>query len=452
MNTIDNLIHFNQNACFTLSPNKHIRGIEEMGGYLWIGTESGVVRLNRTTGETKTFNMANSALSSYTIEGITVFPNQSGGAHHRDVIGVIHYDERINIIDDDNTVKEVKEDNFNACLCMEVQQVNSSRQIIWVGQPKGLAKVVNNNWASPESITAFEEKTVRYLLVSRDNTKIWAATTDAMYLSENQGNSWTKIPIRVRNVAADRQYGNPASGVFPLTSENIHVIYEAENRENKGIYIGTPTGVYKYNEKRRTFLSFGQLQRAVLAITEVDDKLLFGCSNGLYDINGTDYGVAPLAPIRTLYKDATNTIWVGFLRDGLYYLNDNQLVAQPLANFTGAFQLPETNDQSSARMNNRVYTIENHTKLKVVVSGNGTPKEIQPTCITTGSKLLALAATGEGENSALWILAEAVKNYQYGTRTPYSNTGATTLIHVISTAYLKELEGSSASAVAVNDY
>jgi len=445
MNTIRNLTDFNQYGCFTLSPNKHIRGIVEMNEHLWIATESGIVRLDAETGETHTFNKSNSPLSSYTIEGIALLPNQpvtGGTAQHRDVIGVIHYEGRIGLIQEDGTSNRVNDssetDVFDQSLAMAVQQQADGKQVIWVGLPavnsgeKGLVKVSDSDWRNPTSIDFFTEKTVRYLLVSRDNTKVWAVTPDAVFLSSDNGTNWSDVPINYRRGANDRNYGNPASGVFPLTIENIHTIYEAQNG---ALYIGTPKGVYQYNEECRGFLPFGQFSEAVLAMVENKNRLLLGSSSGLYYVNGHAFMNSPSAPIRTLHKDSSNTIWVGFLRNGLYRLEQQNLAKQPLANFSGDFMLPKnTIDTQSATIGNRMYTITSNNTLVVSIEEGGAI-EINPECIS-GGKILEIAATTSAEGGVLWVLAEAVNNSYHSA---YDNSSASLLIHALSTKYLEAL-------------
>jgi ligand-binding sensor domain-containing protein/signal transduction histidine kinase len=179
---------------------------------------------------------------------------------------------------------------------------------LWAGTEKGVARLSGERWTAISAWEGPASDVVKGLLAARDGT-LWVATTGG--LSRLKDGRW---------IAYTPAQGIPSQGAKTLF----------EDRQGR-VWLGTNAGVLLRFEQER-FVQYGQAQgltgERVTALLEDRDGLLWvGTSSGLHRFAGDqlEFMGPGVGSVRALFEDQEGSVWVGTHDQGLLQLRSAQV-------------------------------------------------------------------------------------------------------------------------------
>ena len=292
-----NLLAQNDNWANIISGGKKITAIAEFENYMWVGTDIGLIKLNKTDGSIIIFDKTSGLPGNY-ITAIAIHNNGNVWFGLSNDIGLGYGLVNFDGIDFAiyNTSNSGLSGNYVSALCFD-QEDN-----LWIGcinENTSLVKYDGVNWItfnSNNSLLPFN-KVIKSIAV--DSTNLWVGTHGGLVSFD--GINWELY-----------------SGMPSIIVNSVYV----DNNNNK--WIGFFNGVVKYNDSTWTVFSGTDsttplYYNAVNCVTVDENNVLWvGTFKGLvkYDfINWHIYTPAnsdlPTNEISVVITDAENNKWLG---------------------------------------------------------------------------------------------------------------------------------------------
>jgi ligand-binding sensor domain-containing protein len=167
-----------------LTCGKEINVITDLGSNLWIGTQGGLVRINKEDGQTFFFNVANSSLTSNMI--INLSPDSAGQlVIQTDKAGILKFDNQENWIFDDSV-------NFN--FTSDSQAIDDQSNL-WVAMAnQGLAKYDGQEWTYYDSLNSSMPCQWVTCVAADNQGYVWAGTRKGLLKFDKKDTWQTYIP------------------------------------------------------------------------------------------------------------------------------------------------------------------------------------------------------------------------------------------------------------------
>jgi ligand-binding sensor domain-containing protein len=287
----------------------------EEGDFIWIGDYSGVVKMNRTTGEKTYYNKATCAIPIHTILCMAIDKNGVkwfGTQEH----GLIRFDDKnwsffdmVNSPLPDPTISKLVVDAENN---------------LWIGgniMTFGLVKFDGVNWTTYTTSNSSLPNNYIYCLLFEGND-LWASTNGG--LAKYNGTDWLVYNTKNSNISD-------------------HFAF-AMDKDNKGnIWLAHYSGIEKFDGK--TFSFFGEKNTTMpnICITSLtidnNNTIWTGCHDyfgepgsvlgGIMSFDGNSWSIYDSTNsiikeenIYSIFADSKNNIWMGTIKGNVYCKND----------------------------------------------------------------------------------------------------------------------------------
>lgn len=294
---------------FSISSGLNIRAITEESGFLWVCTESGFAKFNKTTGEKTLFNKTNSGLRSNFLTSVVIDNNGNKWIGSRET-GLYKFDGTT-FTNFNTTNSTLPVDNIQGL-------AKDASGTLWIATyGGGLVKYKNNVFTAYDSISA--NKPINYLYtVACDNFGfIWLGTGGDGMVRYDGESEWVLYSTSNNNI---------------LKSDVVRTIVVDSNGDK---WIGTESGdgggLYKWNGSQFTLYSTGSFSLNIYGISFDPQGKVWVSSygGGLAKLEGNSFTVynktnsgLPDNGLKSLYIDAQGVKWIGSERNGLVKYND----------------------------------------------------------------------------------------------------------------------------------
>lgn len=320
-------------------PSQYIHSIEEdYYGNIWLGTQSGLVKLDKNL--TKIQEFTNKTINS--ISDNPIYRVYSDGS---DNIWVATLGSGlININSKTNNIKVYKNSNSEKSLPNDVVRdiLRDSNGNLWITTQGGICKYNEKD----DNFTTYKNK------IYDQNSLI----DDKAYcmLEDKSGLIWVGTYKGISLFDSNNKFEHYSSDPFDknsLSSNMIHGIYE-DNSNN--IWVGTSLkGVNIIDKKTNNIIILNTensdlCDDSISDITGLKDEIFIGTGNGLSVINKsskiienfTSEDGLPVDPIKSLFIDSTNHLWIG-TNKGLAIMN---IKTKEILNITPILENNSIND------------------------------------------------------------------------------------------------------------
>ncbi len=250
---------------------QNINVIAYEGDFLWIGTDGGLVKFNRTSGEKHCYNMANSGLPSNKITALAIdnngnkwigaatFSGPSGG-------GLVKFDNQTWMLY--NSTNSGLPYNYVTCIAFDI---NGDK---WIGTQWGLAKFDGLNWTKYDQWNSgLPQNDISDIAIDANGTKWIGVRSGNGGLVKLADTTWTL-------------YNTSNSG---LPDNDINCLIESNGIK----WIGSKSGLARFDDQ---FWSIYNNQNVFmnhfvtdLAIDPLVNKIWVATKQGLYDYDGIQW-------------------------------------------------------------------------------------------------------------------------------------------------------------------
>jgi len=305
-------------------PQDHITTvIQTKDGYIWLGTQEGVLRFDgvkftlfdsSNTKELKSNDIrslvedSKGSLYIGTIGGgVTIYKN---GVFKR-LTPEAHYGNAIFKIFEDST------------------------ETVWIGSVNyGVSRLINGKIVeSYNRENGLPSNRITSIFEDMDG-KIWVGTTGGLSFFEKdkfKTFSSDKISgtfVTIAEDSSEKLLAGSSDGLYAISGETVTELKTVDDKKikwinaifrdsNKNIWIGTSKGLYLYKDGEITFTS-GFINESVMSISEdVEKNIWIGTNNGLYMLKegafinfGVEDGL-PSPTISAIHEDISGNVWVG---------------------------------------------------------------------------------------------------------------------------------------------
>ena len=320
-------------------PSQYIHSIEEdYYGNIWLGTQSGLVKLDKNLTKIQEF-------TNKTIDSISDNPIYRVYSDGSDNIWVATLGSGlININSKTNNIKVYKNSNSEKSLPNDVVRdiLRDSNGNLWITTQGGICKYNEKD----DNFTTYKNK------IYDQNSLI----DDKAYcmLEDKSGLIWVGTYKGISLFDSNNKFEHYSSDPFDknsLSSNMIHGIYE-DNSNN--IWVGTSLkGVNIIDKKTNNIIILNTensdlCDDSISDITGLKDEIFIGTGNGLSVINKsskiienfTSEDGLPVDPIKSLFIDSTNHLWIG-TNKGLAIMN---IKTKEILNITPILENNSIND------------------------------------------------------------------------------------------------------------
>lgn len=320
-------------------PSQYIHSIEEdYYGNIWLGTQSGLVKLDKNLTKIQEF-------TNKTIDSISDNPIYRVYSDGSDNIWVATLGSGlININSKTNNIKVYKNSNSEKSLPNDVVRdiLRDSNGNLWITTQGGICKYNEKD----DNFTTYKNK------IYNQNSLI----DDKAYcmLEDKSGLIWVGTYKGISLFDSNNKFEHYSSDPFDknsLSSNMIHGIYE-DNSNN--IWVGTSLkGVNIIDKKTNNIIILNTensdlCDDSISDITGLKDEIFIGTGNGLSVINKsskiienfTSEDGLPVDPIKSLFVDSTNHLWIG-TNKGLAIMN---IKTKEILNITPILENNSIND------------------------------------------------------------------------------------------------------------
>ena len=319
--------------------SQYIHSIEEdYYGNIWLGTQSGLVKLDKNLTKIQEF-------TNKTIDSISDNPIYRVYSDGSDNIWVATLGSGlININSKTNNIKVYKNSNSEKSLPNDVVRdiLRDSNGNLWITTQGGICKYNEKD----DNFTTYKNK------IYDQNSLI----DDKAYcmLEDKSGLIWVGTYKGISLFDSNNKFEHYSSDPFDknsLSSNMIHGIYE-DNSNN--IWVGTSLkGVNIIDKKTNNIIILNTensdlCDDSISDITGLKDEIFIGTGNGLSVINKsskiienfTSEDGLPVDPIKSLFIDSTNHLWIG-TNKGLAIMN---IKTKEILNITPILENNSIND------------------------------------------------------------------------------------------------------------
>ena len=319
--------------------SQYIHSIEEdYYGNIWLGTQSGLVKLDKNLTKIQEF-------TNKTIDSISDNPIYRVYSDGSDNIWVATLGSGlININSKTNNIKVYKNSNSEKSLPNDVVRdiLRDSNGNLWITTQGGICKYNEKD----DNFTTYKNK------IYDQNSLI----DDKAYcmLEDKSGLIWVGTYKGISLFDSNNKFEHYSSDPFDknsLSSNMIHGIYE-DNSNN--IWVGTSLkGVNIIDKKTNNIIILNTensdlCDDSISDITGLKDEIFIGTGNGLSVINKsskiienfTSEDGLPVDPIKSLFVDSTNHLWIG-TNKGLAIMN---IKTKEILNITPILENNSIND------------------------------------------------------------------------------------------------------------
>ena len=320
-------------------PSQYIHSIEEdYYGNIWLGTQSGLVKLNSNLTKIQEF-------TNKTIDSISDNPIYRIYSDGPDNIWVATLGSGlININTKTNDIKTYKNNNSEKSLPSDVVRdiLRDSNGNLWITTQGGICKYNEKD----DNFTTYKNK------IYDQNSLI----DDKAYcmLEDRSGLIWVGTYKGISLFDSNNKFEHYSSDPFDknsLSSNMIHGIYEDDSNN---IWVGTSLKGINIIDKKTNNITLLNTDNSNLCdnsisdITGFKDEIFIGTSNGLSVINKstkiienfTSNDGLPVDPVKSLFVDSTNHLWIG-TNKGLAIMN---IKTKEISNITHILENNSIND------------------------------------------------------------------------------------------------------------
>ncbi len=320
-------------------PSQYIHSIEEdYYGNIWLGTQSGLVKLDKNLTKIQEF-------TNKTIDSISDNPIYRVYSDGSDNIWVATLGSGlININSKTNNIKVYKNSNSEKSLPNDVVRdiLRDSNGNLWITTQGGICKYNEKD----DNFTTYKNKIYdqnsliddkAYCMLEDKSGLIWVGTYKGISLFDSNN--------KFEHYSSDPFYKNS------LSSNMIHGIYEDNNNN---IWVGTSLKGVNIIDKKTNNIIILNTENSDLCddsindITGLKDEIFIGTGNGLSVINKSSKSIKnftsedglPVDPIKSLFVDSTNHLWIG-TNKGLAIMN---IKTKEILNITPILENNSIND------------------------------------------------------------------------------------------------------------
>lgn len=320
-------------------PSQYIHSIEEdYYGNIWLGTQSGLVKLDKNLTKIQEF-------TNKTIDSISDNPIYRVYSDGSDNIWVATLGSGlININSKTNNIKVYKNSNSEKSLPNDVVRdiLRDSNGNLWITTQGGICKYNEKD----DNFTTYKNKIYdqnsliddkTYCMLEDKSGLIWVGTYKGISLFDSNN--------KFEHYSSDPFYKNS------LSSNMIHGIYEDNNNN---IWVGTSLKGVNIIDKKTNNIIILNTENSDLCddsindITGLKDEIFIGTGNGLSVINKSSKSIKnftsedglPVDPIKSLFVDSTNHLWIG-TNKGLAIMN---IKTKEILNITPILENNSIND------------------------------------------------------------------------------------------------------------
>jgi ligand-binding sensor domain-containing protein/tRNA A-37 threonylcarbamoyl transferase component Bud32 len=284
-------------------PNSSVLSIiQDLSGYLWLGTVEGLVRFDGVN--FTRFEIGNAA----EIQGNFV---NNLYIDHSGILWIGTLRGKLLSLEQGRIKNHILNKNVsgmsNNCICEDNQGD------LWVGTSDGLFNRPSSNKEFFQKCFAFPSVRIRCLAKDLSGRILVGTMNQGVYISEKE--TWRRVLPDVEKIDG-----------------NIYVLRQASDGY---LWLGTETGLYGFQDKQllKHSLTSG-LSTTITALVEDSDKNLWiGSENGLFRRRSIDFQFLDKEQalgsniINSLFEDAEGSLWVGGVESGLTQIRDEKVTA-----------------------------------------------------------------------------------------------------------------------------